>query len=121
MCRWRDIEGFEGLYKVSDDGFVKRCRRRIGSKYISSTILKPSIITKGSQKGMFKVNLVTKDGKYYNGYVHLIVAKTFIPNPYNYLDIIHLNGCLIDNRVENLAWIDRGYKIRKKLHNNADY
>ena len=59
MCRWRDIEGFEGLYKVSDDGFVKRCRRRIigTDKYITATILKPSIVSKGSQKGMFKVEL----------------------------------------------------------------
>lgn len=122
MTKWKDIEGFEGLYKVSNDGFVKRCRRRITGtdNYITATILKPSIVSKGSQKGMFKVEL-RKDGKRYNGYVHLLVAKAFIPNPYNYLDIIHLNGCLIDNRVENLAWIDRGYKKSKKLYNNANY
>ena len=40
-------------------------------------------------------------------YVHQIIAKSFINNPYSYKDIHHINENKNDNRVENLMWISR--------------
>lgn len=38
--------------------------------------------------------------------VHILVAKTFIPNPENKPTVDHINRIRNDNRIENLRWYD---------------
>ena len=45
-----------------------------------------------------------KDGKQHQFYVHILIAKTYIPNPENKSQINHINFNRSDNRVENLEW-----------------
>lgn len=115
MCRWRDVVGYEGIYQISDDGFLKRCKYTIKCKNGKTRIkypkiVKPSIHHRGYNAGLFKNGICKTE------YIHRLVAQAFIPNPYGYTYVIHLNGCKFDNRVENLAWIDRGY-YQKYKHN----
>ena len=42
---------------------------------------------------------------------HRIIAKCFIPNPYNKRDINHINGIKTDNRAENLEWCTRSENV----------
>lgn len=48
----------------------------------------------------FRVNIQNKDY-----YVHQVVARTFIPNPYNCKQIRHKDGNKHNNSVNNLEWI----------------
>lgn len=55
----------------------------------------------------------TYNGEKFQEYVHRLYAMAFIPNPDDLPLVMHLNGDTLDNRVENLAWVD--YSDRCKL------
>ena len=95
---WKDIPGYEGMYLASSEGRIKSIKKKFG-RFESETILSPAKIW----TGYLRVGL-TKDGKNSQTYVHRLVAKTFIPNPENKPIINHINGNVLDNRVENLEW-----------------
>ena len=100
---YRDIEGYEGLYQVSNLGNVKSLTRMVynGHNYYSvkEKILKPGICNKG-----YKRNGLSKDNKQKHYATHRLVATAFIPNPEGKPQVNHINGIKDDNRIENLEW-----------------
>lgn len=100
---WKDIEGFEGLYKVSNLGEIKSVTRTVNSCYNSSMIVKGKLRIQSLKAGYKYVDL-SKDGKTKSLRVNRIVAIAFIPNPENKPYVNHINGIKSDNRVENLEW-----------------
>jgi len=96
---WKDIEGYEGLYKISDKGEVKSLPKdhRYGSKI--ERILKPKI----DKDGYYGVSLC-KNGKVKSKKIHRLVAQMFISNPNNKPTVNHINAIVNDNRLENLEW-----------------
>ena len=85
---WKDIQGYEGLYQISNTGKVKR----------NNKILKFSIA-----KGYEHICLY-KNNKYKPFSVHRLVAEAFIPNPENKPQIDHIDGNPLNNKVDNLRW-----------------
>lgn len=77
---WKDIEGYEGLYQVSNLGRVKRMRFINKNTNIEKERIKSQKIRKD---GYLEVALY-KNGKGKYIQVHRLVAKSFIPNPKNY-------------------------------------
>lgn len=96
METWKDIEGYEGFYQVSDQGRVKSLVRK---NRIKEKLLK----TTPSGRGYPMVALC-RDGTQAYLTIHRLVATAFIPNPENKECINHKNGIKTDNRVENLEW-----------------
>lgn len=99
---WKDIKGYEGLYKISNYGRVESLpKNRYGSK--KSIILKPFLDKDGYLNiGLCKNNVVTKHK------VHRLVAQVFINNCHNKPQVNHKNGIKDDNRVTNLEWVTNG-------------
>ena len=93
MEQWRDIEGFDGLYQVSNQGRVKSL------KYGKEKILKGV----KSCNGYLTVGLC-KDGKEVRKYIHRLVAEAFLPNPQNLPQVNHKDEDKTNNCVENLEW-----------------
>lgn len=109
MENWKPVEGYEGLYEVSDLGRV-RSLPRMGT---CGKILKPcDRQSKKFNKKYLRVGL-TKDGKVKWHSVHVLVAKAFIPNPDNLPEVDHINNDETDNRACNLQWITRKDNIVK--------
>ena len=74
---WKDVQGYEGYYQVSNLGRVKSLERKSKlNRKIKERILAPREHT----GGYLRVQLSRKDF-----YIHRLVAETFIPNPENKL------------------------------------
>lgn len=109
---WKDVKGYEGLYRVSNLGKVKSMAKIIGRRYVGERLLKQRISTQG-----YKMVSFCKNYKIFNASVHRLIAEAFIPNPLNKPFINHKNGIKTDNRIENLEWctqsenVSHDYKI----------
>lgn len=119
---WKDIRGYEGLYQVSNLGRVKSVGRCITKNYggnIRPFLLKDKILRPcfDGKKHYVHVNL-SKDGIVTTYNIHRLVAIAFIPNPYGYLEINHIDENKTNNRVDNLEWCDHSYNntYGSKLH-----
>lgn len=108
---WKDIEGYEGYYQVSNTGRVKSMCRRVncargGSRLMAEKILKPTI----DRNGYLYVKLyIATEKKMF--FVHRLVAKAFISNIENYNIVNHKDECPSNNNVDNLEWCTAKYNF----------
>lgn len=93
---WRDIEGFEGKYQISNLGRVKSLRF---NKSTRSKILKNAI----NNYGYHTVTLYNDSSRYVKQ-IHRLVAETFIKNEDIKPHVNHIDGNKSNNNVNNLEW-----------------
>ncbi|ASN70283.1 putative HNH homing endonuclease [uncultured Caudovirales phage] len=87
--QWKDIDGYEGIYQISDHGRVKNRNGLIMAARIN--------------KGYLMVNL-NKHRKCKTYAIHRLVAKHFIKNPLGKREVNHLDENKLNNNVDNLQW-----------------
>src|SRR5208282_2177703 len=111
---WKDIEGYENLYRISNYGKVLSLNyRRTGKEKI--------LKLRGNGKGYVTVNFSIGD-KYKNFYIHILVAQAFIPNPDNLPEVNHKDGiknnCYVENleRITNSGNRNQSYRVIKVKH-----
>ena len=102
---WKDINGYEGRYQVSNLGEV----RSLDYNHTKSIKLLKIGVTK---YGYCTVAICGKRVK-----VHRLVAQAFIPNPCNLPQVNHKNENKTDNRVSNLEWCDAKYNCNYGTRN----
>ena len=90
---WHDIEGYEGLYQISNKGRVKSL------KCGKERILRPGINIYGYMFVCLYHDNVKKCFK-----LHRLVAQAFIPNPENKPQVNHKDENKLNNCVNNLEW-----------------
>ena len=100
---WKDIEGFETLYKVSNLGRIKSLPKKV-SNWRGTGIRKEKILKERvNRDGYAYINLRTfKNPKSFM--IHRLVAKAFISTIIDKDIVNHINFIKHDNRVENLEW-----------------
>lgn len=108
---WKNIDGYEGLYQVSNCGRVRSFDRWVIGKSNSKRLMKGRImkLIKDS-KGYLHVQLC-KNGKINCYLVHRLVAQAFLDNPNNLPIINHRDECKTNNVVENLEWCTASYNM----------
>ena len=100
---WKDVEGFEGLYKVSNEGVVISTPRN-GAK--------GKVMKQYDMKHGYREYQLRKNGKRYHTYVHRLIAQHFTPNPENKPFVNHIDGNKLNNSIENLEWVTNKENIQ---------
>lgn len=104
---WKDIPGYEGLYKISNFGEI------ISLNY-NHTKKPKKLIPQKYKSGYLFVKIGGK-----NKSIHRLVAETFIPNIKNKPVVNHIDGNKKNNIVDNLEWNtiseNTNHAIRNKL------
>ena len=104
---WKDIEGYEGLYQVSNLGRVKSLYKFINNNPKSKSIgyySEERILKCFNNKKGYKMVKLYKNTEHITKRVHRLVAQTFIPNPKKLPQVNHIDGNKINNKVSNLEW-----------------
>lgn len=113
---WKPIEGYEGLYEVSNLGRVKNLERRIPFGYGLRTIPERILKNNVNEFGYLYVRLY-KDAKGKKHKIHRLVAQTFIENPENKKCVNHIDGNKQNNSVENLEWVTHSENMKHASDN----
>ena len=103
---WKDIEGFEGLYQISNLGRLRTVERMVRHscgkvQKVKSRVRVPQVVNRG--KGYMGVVLY-RNSETTSKYIHRMVATAFIPNPENKPQVNHIDGDTRNNRLDNLEW-----------------
>ena len=99
----KDVCGYEGLYKVDENGNVFSVR--------NNKLLKRMMFPSGYEY----VHLCNGKGKTKLFRVHRLVAETFIPNPNNLPEVNHKDGDKLNNNVKNLEWCTNLENMRHSI------
>ena len=101
---WKDIQGYEGKYQVSNLGRVKSLNyHRTGKEGF--------IKMYDNNHGYLRVSL---NGKTFS--VHRLVSHAFIDNPNNLPQVNHIDENKYNNCVSNLEWCDSKYNNNYGTH-----
>lgn len=107
---WKDIDGYEGLYQVSNLGRIRSLyKRRKDVEFLKFTDCHG-----------YKIVGLCKNKKQMSFRVHRIVASAFLPNPNNNPQVNHINGDKTDNRAVNLEWCTQSANMRHAYENGLE-
>lgn len=120
---WKDIEGYEGLYQISNFGRIKSFDREVkqwnGFKTINVLYKGKIIKLKKTNRGYLRVSL-SKKGVISCFNVHRLVAKHFLNNYDENLTVDHIDCDKTNNVISNLRMVTLKENIqlsyKNKLH-----
>ena len=108
--KWKQIADFPN-YEISTKGNI-RTKERLNNK---SNIKKSKLLSKRKNNiGYEYVILSNKTQKHKTLTVHRLMAKTFLNNYSDNLEVNHINGIKDDNRIENLEMVTHSENVKKR-------
>lgn len=105
---WKDIQGYEGSYQISNFGRVKSFKTKC-----------PKILKLKTNNKGYKWIVLSLNGMQQNLLVHRLVAKHFLNNSYNYKIINHIDENPANNNVSNLEWCTYSENVIKSSKFNS--
>lgn len=113
---WQPVQGYEGLYEVSDLGRVRSLERKAntwnGGRKVSQKELKQTKLNNGYlQVTLFKSGIRQKKS------VHRIVAEAFLLRPVGADMVLHYDDNKENNQAKNLRWGCHADNMRDAVKN----
>lgn len=106
---WKDINEYEGVYKISNYGRVKSIEKTYNNYILKREITIPELIMKTNLICGYPMLHLSKNKIKKLFSIHRLLGIHFLPNPNNYPCINHKNSNRSDNRLCNLEWCTYSY------------
>ena len=90
---WKEVNGYEGLYEVSDDGQVRRLLSNGKTKPVKN------------RENLYPTVSLSKNSIRRSYNVHRLVAEAFLEKPEGATEVNHKDGNKWNNNVSNLEWV----------------
>ncbi|WP_052253431.1 NUMOD4 domain-containing protein [Staphylococcus shinii] len=100
---WKDIEGYEDLYTISDHGQIKRKSRELLIDGVTRRLDEKVLKNFKGTLGYMHVNLY-KNGKPKQFKIHRLMMTAFVDKPIDKNIINHIDGDKSNNLLKNLEW-----------------
>ena len=118
--KWKDVQGYEGMYQVSNHGRVKSLGQRVAYKSRWGTVAYrdyPAKIMHPTDNGNgYLIVSFRKNGHRKNYYIHRLVAEAFI-GTIGDLEINHIDYNTKNNAVANLEIVSRKENVNHSVSN----
>ena len=101
---WKDIQGYEGFYQISNLGNVKSLERVIDKGNGILQHRKERIMNKRESVDGYYIAKLNVNKESTSIAIHILVARHFIDNPNNYPEVNHKDCNRKNNQVDNLEW-----------------
>ena len=111
---WKDIEGYEGLYQISNLGKVRSLNRIVQG---TNDYFQKGIELKPIDNGKYLFVTLRKNGNKKIFYIHRLVAEYFVDNPNNYNEVNHIDENKHNNSYNNLEWCTHKYNANYGTRN----
>ena len=112
---WKEIDGYEGYYEVSNLGNVRSMDRSIidvkGRQYFYCGHI---MTLSENDDGYYTVKL-SKDGTTKRVNVHTLVAKHFVPGYFDGAEVDHIDADRKNNIFSNLRWVTHTDNIKHSI------
>lgn len=126
MEEWKDVVGYEGLYKISNQGRVMSLERYVRHSKHFLRINKQRIVKLNPDREGYLMVGLHRDGECRNYKVHRLVMIAFVGLDDIRKEVNHLDENKKNNNLNNLSWATRienenwGTK-RERCVKNTDY
>lgn len=117
---WKNINGYEGLYQVSNLGRIKSLRR-FKSDHSKKVLVKERFLlghTRRPNTNDYLNVVLSKNGECKRYAIHRLVAQEFIDNPNGKPQVNHIDGNKQNNRADNLEWCTNQENCRHYVLND---
>lgn len=119
--KWKDVPEFEGLYRCSTLGVLKTLpfKKQNNNRHYEIKGRKERFIGSINKKTGYIQCALYGNGKQYNSYIHVIVAKTFLnyKRDDNMLVINHKDENKTNNKLKNLEICTQSTNVKSCFNN----
>lgn len=110
---WKDIPGYEGLYRISNKGEVKSLKRKV-NKWRGKRTVRERVLKQDTNIDGYKTVVLSKNCRTKRFRVHRLLLTVFDREQLPGEECRHLDGNRQNNNLVNLKW-----GTRKENHADA--
>ncbi|HJU45702.1 MAG TPA: NUMOD4 motif-containing HNH endonuclease [Chitinophagaceae bacterium] len=117
MDQWKPVNGYEGLYEISQDGNIRSIERIVVTRSGVKRKLKGKLIKSRTNNCSYVEVRLSKNGIDTTCFIHRLLVEAFIGRIEEGFEVNHKDGNPQNNRLDNLEIVTHSQNIKHAYDN----